>query len=226
MTGVSSRGGPDGDAGERLRARVHANVVPRLAAALTEARGSEPPGRDALDETHRTTLALLYRLLFLAYAEHEILPRPCEAGDDVVLGPDEHGNYESIRVKSIEKHHRRVDAASAGDIVGIALKGGDPERGMVLCREEEASTVREFEAEVMVLNHPTKISDGYEPVVHMETISEATEFIMDDYLVAGESGEVTMRFRYRPYCVSEGQRFVFREGSSKGIGRVTSVPDA
>jgi len=144
-------------------------------------------------------------------------------GDEVMLGPDNHGNYERVRVKSIEMHHRRVQRASAGDIVGIAIKGGEPERGMAICSEEEANTVREFEAEVMVLNHPTKISDGYEPVVHMETISEATEFIMDDYLVAGESGEVRLRFRYRPYCVSEGQRFVIREGASKGVGEVTKV---
>ncbi|MBS1263116.1 MAG: Elongation factor 1-alpha [Methanonatronarchaeales archaeon] len=144
-----------------------------------------------------------------------------ETGDTVLLGPDSHGNYDEVRVKSVEMHHRRVEWASAGQIVGIATKGGDPERGMVLCGEEAASAVREFEAEVMVLNHPTRISDGYEPVVHLETISEATRFIMDDYLVAGESGTVKMRFRYRPYCVTEGQRFVFREGASKGVGRVT-----
>lgn len=146
-----------------------------------------------------------------------------ETGDELLLGPDKRGEYAEVHVKSMEMHHRRVDTASAGDIVGVAVKGGEPRRGMALCDVEEASAIREFEAEVMVLNHPTKISDGYEPVVHMETISEAAEFRMDSYLVAGESGKVKMRFMYKPYCVTEGQRFVFREGSSKGMGRVTDV---
>lgn len=83
MTGGSSRGEPDPDAGERLRERVHAEVVPRLAAALTRARDLEEPGRDTLDETYRTTLVLVYRLWFLVYAEaNGILSLPSETGED------------------------------------------------------------------------------------------------------------------------------------------------
>lgn len=83
MTGVSSRGETGPNAGERLRERVHAEVVPRLAAALTRARDLADPGRDTLDETYRATLVLVYRLWFLAYAEaNGTPPLPSEAGDD------------------------------------------------------------------------------------------------------------------------------------------------
>ncbi|WP_058366066.1 GTPBP1 family GTP-binding protein [Haloparvum sedimenti] len=151
-----------------------------------------------------------------------------EAGDELLCGPMPDGSFREVEVRSIEMHYHRVDRATAGRIVGIALKGVDEaelERGMVLVpREENPPAVREFEAEVMVLNHPTRIRDGYEPVVHLETMSEAAEFSPEGgRLLPGDTGQATVRFKFRPYLVEEGQRFVFREGSSKGVGTVTSV---
>ncbi|PSP36974.1 GTP-binding protein [Halobacteriales archaeon QH_2_66_30] len=137
----------------------------------------------------------------------------------------------AVEVRSIEMHYHRVDEASAGRIVGIALKGVEEReirRGMsLLPRDAEPDPVREFEAEVMVLNHPTRIDDGYEPVVHLETVSEAAAFYPSDgQLLPGDSGTATVRFKFHPYVVEEGQRFVFREGRSKGVGTVTGVPDS
>jgi len=95
---------------------------------------------------------------------------------------------------------------------------------VLLPRDADPQPVREFEAEVMVLNHPTRIGEGYEPVVHLETISEAAQFFPDGgQLLPGDSGYTRVRFKFRPYLVEEGQRFVFREGRSKGVGTVTDV---
>jgi len=136
-----------------------------------------------------------------------------------------------VEARSIEMHYHRVDRAKAGRIVGIALKGvreADVERGMVLLpREADPTPVREFEADVMVLNHPTRIGDGYEPVVHLETVSEAAAFHpAEGQLLPGDTGSTTIRFKFRPYLVEAGQRFVFREGQSKGVGTVTDVSPA
>ncbi|CCQ33213.1 GTP-binding protein [Halorhabdus tiamatea SARL4B] len=151
-----------------------------------------------------------------------------EAGDDLLLGPMADGGFREVEARSIEMHYHRVDEGRAGRIVGIALKGveeQDVERGMVLLpREADPQPVREFEAEVMVLNHPTRIGEGYEPVVHLETISEAAAFYPEGgQLLPGDSGRARVRFKFRPYLVEEGQRFVFREGRSKGVGTVTDV---
>ena len=151
-----------------------------------------------------------------------------EPGDELLLGPMQNGSFRPVEVRSIEMHYHRVDSASAGRIVGIALKGvaeADLERGMALLpRTAEPSPVREFEAEVMVLNHPTRIGSGYEPVVHLETISEAAAFYpADGKLLPGDTGTATVRFKFQPYLVEEGQRFVFREGQSKGVGTVTDI---
>jgi elongation factor 1-alpha len=151
-----------------------------------------------------------------------------EAGDELLLGPFPDGSFRDVEARSIEMHYHRVDRAKAGRIVGIALKGvreTDLDRGMVLLpREADPTPVREFEADVMVLNHPTRIDDGYEPVVHLETVSEAAAFYpAEGQLLPGDTGSTTIRFKFRPYLVEEGQRFVFREGQSKGVGTVTDV---
>ena len=151
-----------------------------------------------------------------------------EPGDALQLGPMPDGSFREVEVRSIEMHHHRVDRATAGRIVGIALKGVDEaeiERGMALLpAHADPTAVREFEAEVMVLNHPTRIRDGYEPVVHLETASEAVIFHPEGgQLLPGDSGTATVEFKFRPYLVEEGQRFVFREGQSKGVGTVLDV---
>jgi elongation factor 1-alpha len=166
-----------------------------------------------------------------AVASGTIRSGQVEAGDELLLGPMQDGRFREVEVRSIEMHYHRVDEAEAGRIVGIALKGvrePDIERGMALLpRDSDPQPVREFEAEVMVLNHPTRIGDGYEPVVHLETVSEAATFHPEGgRLLPGDKGTATVRFKFRPYVVEEGQRFVFREGQSKGVGTVTDVSPA
>jgi len=59
------------DLGARLRERIYDDVIPDLAEAIAEARELEDPSKDELDETYEMALVLLYRLLFIAYAEDE-----------------------------------------------------------------------------------------------------------------------------------------------------------
>lgn len=163
-----------------------------------------------------------------AVASGTIKTGSVEVGDMLQIGPFADGSFREVEVRSIEMHYHRVDTASAGRIVGIALKGiteSEISRGMVLVPAETAvEPVREFEADVMVLNHPTRIGTGYEPVVHLETVSEAAAFYpADGQLLPGDSGRARVRFKFSPYVVEPGQRFVFREGKSKGVGTVQSV---
>ncbi len=163
-----------------------------------------------------------------AVASGTIRSGTVSAGDQLQVGPMPDGSFQQVEVRSIEMHYHRVDQARAGRIVGIALKGvreSAVERGMVLLPADvDPTPVRSFDAEVMVLNHPTRINDGYEPVVHVETVSEAAAFYpKDPQLLPGDTGEAHVEFKFRPYVIEEGQRFVFREGRSKGVGTITEV---
>jgi elongation factor 1-alpha len=147
--------------------------------------------------------------------------------EELYLGPDKQGRFRRVKAASIEIHHFSVDTAEVGEIVGIALKGVNAEirRGMVITSLPGLHPVKEFEAEIVVLNHPTSISEGYQPVLHLETISETVTInpLDREFLAAGDKGRVRMKFKYTPNYVVEGQKFVFREGKSKGIGVVTSI---
>ncbi len=149
-------------------------------------------------------------------------------GDELLLGPFPDGSFRKTKARSIEIHYHSVEKAVSGQLASIALKGVSEDeihRGMTLVPYgADPTPVREFEAELVVLNHPTRITDGYEPVVHLETISEVAMITPDEErLLPGDDGTATFRFKFNPYLVEEGQRFVFREGQSKGVGTVTDI---
>jgi hypothetical protein len=64
-----------GDLAVRLRERIYNDVLPLLATAVAEARGLTTPAVENLDLTYRMALTVLFRLLFIAYAEDkDLLP--------------------------------------------------------------------------------------------------------------------------------------------------------
>jgi len=148
---------------------------------------------------------------------------------DLIIGPNPTNKFKPVRAKTIEMHYHRLSEANAGLVVGVSLRGikfEEIERGMILCDESiKPRAVKSFEAEIIVLSHPTRIATGYEPILHNNTISETVKLALVDkkYLKSGDSGHVRMTFRYQPQFVREGDRFVFREGKTKGIGTVTKI---
>lgn len=152
-----------------------------------------------------------------------------QAGKELLLGPDKSGEFRKIKATSIEMHYHPLAEADAGLVVGVAIRGvkhEDVERGMILCDQiVKPKAVKSFEAEILVLNHPTRIATGYEPILHLSTVAATVklECLDKEYLKAGESGRVRMTFRYSPQFIQEGDKFVFREGKTKGIGTVTKI---
>ena len=64
-----------GDLAERLRERIYDEVVPVLAQGIAAERHLERPGPEDLDRTYEMALTVLFRLLFIAYAEdRDLLP--------------------------------------------------------------------------------------------------------------------------------------------------------
>jgi ribosomal protein uS10 len=80
-------------------------------------------------------------------------------------------------VKSIETHHTQMDSAEAGDNIGFNLRGVDRKsikRGDVIGSSDKPPTVaKEFEAQIIVIHHPTAMAPGYTPVLHAHTAQVA-----------------------------------------------------
>ena len=63
------------DLGKRLRDRIYSDVIPGLAMAIVGARGLKKPTAQDLEVTYEMALTVLFRLLFIAYAEDkDLLP--------------------------------------------------------------------------------------------------------------------------------------------------------
>ncbi len=63
------------DLGARLRERIYTRVIPPMAEAIVATRELRKPSAQDLTETYQMALAILFRLLFVAYAEDkELLP--------------------------------------------------------------------------------------------------------------------------------------------------------
>ncbi len=152
-----------------------------------------------------------------------------QKGEKIILGPFNSGDFLPVNVKTIEMHHYRKESAGVGEVVGISISGVEIDeirRGMIICHQDyNPRAVREFDADVAILVHPTTIKEGYECITHIETIAETTCFrpIDHEYLSAGDTGQIRMRFKYRPFAIREGQKLIFREGKSKGVGTVTRL---
>lgn len=84
-------------------------------------------------------------------------------------------------VKSVEMHHTSIPEAIPGDNVGFNVKGlstKDIKRGYVCgdAKNDPPKEVESFLAQVIIMNHPGQIENGYCPVLDCHTAHIACKF--------------------------------------------------
>merc|ERR1712060_283879 len=90
-------------------------------------------------------------------------------------------NQLTTEVKSVEMHHESLPEATPGDNVGFNIKNvsvKDIKRGYVASdsKNKPAAGCANFAAQVIVLNHPGQICNGYSPVLDCHTAHIACKF--------------------------------------------------
>ena len=82
-----------------------------------------------------------------------------------------------------------------------------------------------FQAEIRVLHHATTIKNNYQPVIHCGTIRQSASILMEEehLLRTGDTAKVTFQFLFRPEFIRVGQPFFFRDGGTRGIGKVIGL---
>jgi GTPase len=154
--------------------------------------------------------------------------------DHLHLGPIK-GNFYEVVVKSIHNNFKtnvnelecghggciaiKIVGASKKDFVNIR----DIRRGVMCMREPKASM--RFEADVTILHHPSTIQTSYQPIIHSGTVRQAAKIIsMDKELVrTGDKARVVFEFMYHPEYLEDNSALVFREGRTKGIGKIVNI---
>jgi elongation factor Tu len=134
----------------------------------------------------------------------------------------------------IEMFRKLLDKASAGDNVGVLLRGtkkDEVERGMVLAKPGSITPHTKFKAEVYVLSKEeggrhTPFFNKYRPQFYFRTsdvtgsctLPEGVEMVMP-----GDNVGVSIEL-IAPVAMEKGQRFAIREGGRTiGAGRVSEV---
>jgi elongation factor Tu len=137
-------------------------------------------------------------------------------------------------VTDIEMFRKLLDKASAGDNVGVLLRGikkEDVERGMVLAKTASITPHTKFKAEVYVLSKEeggrhTPFFNKYRPQFYFRTtdvtgnvsLPQGVEMVMPGDNVAVEVELIA------PVAMEKTQRFAIREGGRTiGAGRVSEI---
>ncbi|WP_336336487.1 translation elongation factor EF-1 subunit alpha [Haloarcula brevis] len=111
-------------------------------------------------------------------------------GDNVSFQPSD----VSGEVKTVEMHHEEVPKAEPGDNVGFNVRGvgkDDIRRGDVCGPADDPPSVAEtFQAQIVVMQHPSVITEGYTPVFHAHTAQVACTVESIDKKIDPSSGEV------------------------------------
>jgi len=134
----------------------------------------------------------------------------------------------------IEMFRKLLDSASAGDNVGVLLRGttkDEVERGMVLAKPGSIKPHTKFKAEVYVLTKDeggrhTPFFTNYRPQFYFRTsdvtgtltLPEGVEMVMP-----GDNVSVDIEL-IAPVAMEKGQRFAIREGGRTiGAGRISDI---
>lgn len=104
----------------------------------------------------------------------------------------------SGEIRSIEMHHEALQSAEPGDNVGFSVRNLDIKdiyRGSVLAEDKNKCAVVSpkgfFQAQVIVIWHPTAVAIGYTPVVHSHTAQIACKLIEINKKLDPKTGQVT-----------------------------------
>lgn len=101
----------------------------------------------------------------------------------------------TTEVKSVEMHHEAMPEAVPGDNVGFNIKNvavKEIKRGFVASdsKNDPCKEAVTFEAQVIIMNHPGKISNGYTPVLDCHTSHIACKFTEIKLKIDKRSGKV------------------------------------
>ena len=159
-------------------------------------------------------------------------------GDTLLLGPI-NGDYTHIVIKTIHNNNREHVNELKGGHTGcfwikttnskIKLLRNQIKKGMVLIKDKQITS--EFKACVTILHNPSTIRLRYQPVIHCGNINQSAEVceILDDktnthkdFLRAGDRAIIKFKFLFHPEFIEDDAILVFREGKTKGIGRIIS----
>ncbi|CAF3813523.1 unnamed protein product [Rotaria magnacalcarata] len=150
-------------------------------------------------------------------------------GDNLQLGPDPLGQFKTVQIRGIHRKRMPVDKCRGGQTASFALrkiKKSELRKGMVLLSPAiPPVSYWEFEADLLILHHPTTIGVKYQAMVHCGSIRQTATIVSlpVENLRTGDRANVIFRFIKSPEYLRLGMKLIFREGRTKAIGSISKL---
>lgn len=96
---------------------------------------------------------------------------------------------------------------------------------VLLDPETKLEPTLEFEVEALIVHHSSTIKVGYQSVVHCHVIRQTCTIVQMDkeFLRAGDKGVIRFKFIKKPEYMHVGDTILFREGRTRGKGKITKI---
>ncbi len=169
------------------------------------------------------------------------------SGDDIRIGDSLHFNVgrQQINVSVISIHNDYrfgIQALTYGKrgCLNLRVHKNDKKqlsKGTILTHDD-ITPVKIFTADLFILHHTTSISDRYEAfancgmirgTVKFNHISRLDKFGNEteckDVVRSGDKIRAVLEFKNEPQCIVVGQNIICREGGTKCIGKIISIPN-
>ena len=158
-----------------------------------------------------------------------------EVNQKLLIGPTSDGEFKLVQIREIQFLRVSVNELCCGNSCSVRLKSLDKSfeltsnnfrKGMVLLDPEtKLEPTMEFEVEALIVHHSTTIKVGYQSVVHCHVIRQTCTIVKMDkeYLRSGDKGIIRFRFMKKPEFMHVGDIILFREGKTRGKGKITKI---
>jgi len=149
---------------------------------------------------------------------------------ELYMGPLINDGFVKTKIRSIHDDYRHfVDVLPAGVRGCLWIKWDNDDKIKIrpgtIMSLTPLTTTKRFKANVIIFHHSTQIMAGYEAYANMGAIKESIRFtkINGDVLRSGDKTEVEVEFMKHYNYIEPNMQFFFREGATRGIGKVTEL---
>ena len=158
-----------------------------------------------------------------------------EVNQKLLIGPTIEGDFKMVQIREIQFLRFTVNELCCGNSCSLKLKSLDKNyelstnnfrKGMVLLDPEtKLEPTLEFEVEALIVHHSSTIKVGYQSVVHCHVIRQTCTIVQMDkeFLRAGDKGVIRFKFIKKPEYMHVGDTILFREGRTRGKGKITKI---
>lgn len=156
-------------------------------------------------------------------------------GQNLLLGPTAEGQFKPVQIRKIHFKRVEVPMIECGNECSVKLKSMEKgyeltqdnfRKGMILVSPEEHLTpCMEFEIEALIVHHASTIKIGYQSVIHCHVVRQTASIVEmnKECMRAGDTGIIKFRFINSPEYLHLGDIVLFREGRTRGKGKIVKV---